>query len=159
MNIQYLIIANTIIIFVYLYFTRTNKTKITIDHFALLLAGIIFYWLMPIYVYENNLTTHHYLLELYKSVNIKNVEMFLYFTLLIVFSLLLSDYISSKFPVVLSVNNLFYSKNILDLFFWFIIICTCISAYFMRYIFFFMVMRRQESGHFKEAGLYQVASR
>ena len=30
MNIQYLIFANTIIIFVYLYFTRTYKTKITI---------------------------------------------------------------------------------------------------------------------------------
>ena len=31
MNIQYLIFANTIIIFVYLYFTRTYKTKIIID--------------------------------------------------------------------------------------------------------------------------------
>ena len=136
MNIQYLIFANTIIIFVYLYFTRTYKTKIIIDHFALLLAGIIFYWLMPIFVYENDLTSHHYRLEFYKSIPIENIEMFLYFTLLIVFSILLSDFISRKFPVVISVNNFCYSIRILDLFFWFIFICTCISAYFMRDMFF-----------------------
>jgi len=135
MNIQYLIIANTSIIFVYLLFTRTYKTKITIDHFVLLLAGIIFYWLMPIYAYENNLYIYHHI-ELYKSINIENIELFLCFTLLIVFSLLLSDFISSKFPVVFSVNNFCYSKVILDLFFWSIFIATCISAYFMRNIFF-----------------------
>ena len=73
-------IANISIIFVYLYFTRTYKTTIIIDHFALLLAGIIFYWLMPIYVYEYDLTSHHYLLELYKNIPIENIEMFLYFS-------------------------------------------------------------------------------
>ena len=61
---------------------------------------------------------------------------FLFFVLLIVFSILLSDFISRKFPVVISVKNFCYSKIILDLFFWFIFICTCISAYFMRNIFF-----------------------
>jgi len=136
MNIQYLIYANTIIIIVYIFFTRIYKTKIIIDHFALLLAGIIFYWLMPIYVCENDLTSHQYLIEFYKNIPIENIEMFLYFTLLIVFSILLSDYILSKFPVVISVNNYCYSKRILDLFFWFIFICTCISAYYMRNIFF-----------------------
>ena len=136
MNIQYLIFANTIIIFVYLYFTRTYKTKIIIDHFALLFAGIIFYWLMPIIVNYYDLTSHHYLLEFYKSIHIENIKLFLFFTLLIVFSILLSDFISRKFPVVISVNNFCYSKRILDYFFWFIFICTCISAYFMRNIFF-----------------------
>jgi len=135
MNIQYLIIANTSIIIVYLFFTRTYKTKITIDHFVLLLTGIIFYWLIPIYAYENNLYISHHS-ELYESIHSENIEMFLYFTLLIVFSLLLSDFISSKFPVVFSVNNFCYSKVILDLFFWSIFIATCISAYFMRNIFF-----------------------
>ena len=81
MNIHFLIFANTIIILVYLFYTRTYKTKITIDHFVLLLAGIIFYWLMPIYAYENNLDVTHHFPELYKSIQIENVEMFLYFTL------------------------------------------------------------------------------
>ena len=135
MNIQYLIIANISIIFVYLFFTRTYKTKITIDHFVLLLVGIIFYWLIPIYAYENNLFISHHS-ELYESIHSENIEMFLYFTLLIVFSLLSSDFISSKFPVVFSVNNFCYSKVILDLFFWSIFIATCISAYFMRNVFF-----------------------
>ena len=136
MNIQYLIFANTIIIFVYLYFTRTYKTKIIIDHFALFLVGIIFYWWMPIFVYVNDLTTHNYHLKLYKRIHIENIELFLFFTLLIVFSFLLSDFISRKLPVVFSVNKFCYSKRILDLFFWFIFIATCFSAYFMRNIFF-----------------------
>ena len=135
MNIQYLIIANISIIFVYLLFTKSFKTKIKIDHIVLLLVGIIFYWLIPIYAYENNLYIYHHI-ELYKSINIENIEIFLFFTLLIVFSILLSDFISRKFPVVFSVNNFCYSKRILDIFFWFIFICTCISAYFMKNIFF-----------------------
>jgi hypothetical protein len=91
---------------------------------------------MPIFAYEYGLTGNLYLNGFYKSLPIENIEMFLYFTLLIVFSLLLSDYISSKFPVVISVNNICYSKIILDLHFWFIFIFTCISAYFMKDFFF-----------------------
>ncbi len=55
MNIQALIIANTSLIFVYLLFTRSYRTKITIDHLVLLLAGIFFYWLLPIYANEYKL--------------------------------------------------------------------------------------------------------
>ena len=90
---------------------------------------------MPIYAYEYKLYIYHHI-ELYESIHIENIEIFLYFTLLIVFSILLSDFISRKFPVVFSVNKFCYSKRILDLFFWFIFIATCISAYFMRNIFF-----------------------
>ena len=133
MNIQYLIFANTIIIVVYLYFTRTYKTKIIIDHFALLLAGIIFYWLMPIYVYENDLTSHHYLLEFYESIHIENIKLFLFFTLLIVFSILLSDFISRKFPVVISVKN-FQIFHIITLIentsFLFYVITLCLTLIF-----------------------------
>ena len=135
MNIQYLIIANTSIIFVYLLFTRSYRTKLTIDHLVLLLAGIFFYWFIPIYAYENKLYIYHHI-ELYESIHIENIEIFLYFSLFFVLILLLSDFISSKFPVVFSLNKFCYSKIILDLFFWFIFIATCISAYFMRNVFF-----------------------
>ena len=114
--IQYLIIANISIIFVYLLFTRSFKKIIIIDHIVLLLAGIIFYWLMPIYAYENKMYIYHHE-EFYESIHIENIELFLFFTLLIVLSILLSDFISRKFPVVFSVNNFCYSKTILDLFF------------------------------------------
>ncbi len=137
MNIQALIIANTSLIFVYLLFTRSYRTKITIDHLVLLLAGIFFYWLLPIYANEYKLQIYQKnLIRLYESIPIENTEIFLYFTLLIVFTVLLSDFISSKFPVVFSLNNFCYSKIILDLFFWFIFIATLISAYFMRNVFF-----------------------
>ena len=135
MNIQYLIIANTSIIFVYLLFTRSYRTKITLDHLVLLLAGIFFYWLTPIYAYENKLYIYHHI-ELYESIHIENIEIFLYFSLFFVLILLLSDFISSKFPVEFSLNKFCYSKIILDLFFWFIFIATCISGYFMRNVFF-----------------------
>ena len=135
MNTQYLLIANISIIFIHILFTRCIKTKIIIDHNVLLFAGIIFYWLMPIYAFENNIFIYHSQ-ELYKSVPLESIELFLFFTLLIVLSIILSDFISRNLTVVFSVNNFCYSKTILDLFFWFFFTATCFSSYFMRHMFF-----------------------
>ena len=135
MNIQYLLIANISIIFIYILFGRTSKTKILIDHNVLLFIGIIFYWLMPIYAYENNIFIYHSR-DIYESINIENIELFLFFTLLIVITIILSDFISRKLTVVFSVKNFCYSKAILDLFFWFFFTATCSSAYFLRHMFF-----------------------
>ena len=135
MNIQFLIFANIFIIIIYVYFTRIYNNKISIDHFILLLAGIIFYWIFPIYAYENKLYIYHHK-ELYKSINIENIKLFLFFTFLIVISILFSDFSSRKFSLGFSIKNLYYSEKILSLFFWLIFIATSISAYYMKNIFF-----------------------
>ena len=135
MSLNYFLLINTTILFVYLYCSRVSHAKLKIDHFLLLCLGMFFYWLMPIYAYENNLfLTHH--VELYENISVLNKKIYLFYVLIIILSMLLGDWISKGLSSTFSIQNFYYSKKVLDVFLWIFLGLGIYSGFFMRDIFF-----------------------
>ena len=135
MSLNNLLLTNLGIIFFYIYYSRAFRTKFKIDHLALMAIGIVYYWLMPLYAYEYNLFIGHHS-ELYKEVSLINKQLYLSYVLIIIFSMLLGDWVSKGLTSRFSFQRFYYSKNILDLFYWIFLGLGFFTAYYMRNVFF-----------------------
>ena len=90
MSLENLLLINVSIVFLYLFFSKTHRAKIKVDHLLFIIAGIVFYWLLPIYAYENNLFIHHHS-ELYENISYSDKKLYLFYVLIIILSFLLGD--------------------------------------------------------------------
>ena len=135
MDINNYLLLNMMVLVIYLYSFKVRKSIIKVDHCFLLVAGIIFYWLMPIYAYENKLFTYSFN-ELYQEISHSNIEDYLIYVLIIITSFLIGDGISNKLSIKFSKNNYCYSNYVLDAFYWVFLLLTLYSAYSLRESFF-----------------------
>ena len=135
MSLNNLLLTNLGIIFFYIYYSRAFRTKFKIDHLALMAIGIVYYWLMPLYAYEYNLFIGHHS-ELYNEVSLINKKLYLSYVLIIIFSMLLGDWVSKGLTSRFSFQKFYYSKNILDFFYWIFLGLGFFTAYYMRNVFF-----------------------
>jgi len=135
MSLEYLLLINVSIVFSYLFFTKTHRAKIKVDHLLLIIAGFVFYWLLPIYAYEHNLFINHHR-ELYESISYSDKKIYIYYVLIIILSFLLGDWISNKFTSTFSFQNFYCSRKVLDTFYWILLALGFYSVFFMRNVFF-----------------------
>ena len=135
MTLEYWSILIVGISFCYIYYSRVINGIVYLDHLVYIMFGIMFYWLFPIYIFENKFFTNVHD-ALYNSISLQNKKTYLFFVSIIIVSLLLGDWISRRLSYTFSFKNMYYSRKVLDVFFYILVFLGCYAAYFMWDYFF-----------------------